>query len=83
MYKYNEKAHYAPYGKHQELITGKYLTQLEIIIQDDSEKSDGFALELPDSIFDLDVYKYLKDGDFYDAGGFQVLGVLTTSSTSR
>ena len=64
-------AHYAPYGKHKELITGEDLTRLEIVVRDDNEKSESFPLKLPDSIFDLRVYKYLKDGDFYDAGGFQ------------
>jgi len=34
MYRLNSKAHYAPYGKHQELITGKDLTQSHIIVQD-------------------------------------------------
>ena len=70
-YEYNEKAHYAPYGKHQELITGRDLTQLKIVVKDDNKNSESFSLKLPDSIFDLGVYKYLKDGDFYDGGGFQ------------
>ena len=70
-YKFNPKAHYAPYGKHEELITGADLTQFEIVVQDDNKNSDGFALKLPDLIFDLTIYKYLKDGDLYDAGGFQ------------
>jgi len=34
-YEYNSKAHYAPYGKYRELITGKDLTQLYIIAQED------------------------------------------------
>ena len=62
-YAYNPKAHYAPYGKHQELITGEDLTQLEIVVRDDNEKSESFSIKVPDSIFDLGVYKYLKDGD--------------------
>ena len=62
-YEYNAKAHYAPYGKHQELITGEDLTQLKIVVRDDNEKSETFSLKVPDSIFDLGVYKYLKDGD--------------------
>ena len=65
MYKCNEKAHYAPHGKHRELITGKDLTQLEIVVQDDNVNSAGFSLKLPDSVFDLGVYKYLKDSDLY------------------
>ena len=64
-YAYNPKAHYAPYGKHQELITGEDLTQLEIVVRDDNEKSESFSIKVPDSIFDLGVYKYLKDGDPY------------------
>ena len=71
MYSYNAKAYYAPYGKHRELITGEDLTQLSIVVKDDNENSDGFSIKLPDSVFDLKIYKYLKDGDFYDAGGFQ------------
>ena len=70
-YEYDARAHYAPFGKHQELITGRDLTQLEVVVKDDNEKSESFSLELPNSIFDLRVYKYLKDGDFYDGGGFQ------------
>ena len=70
-YEYNAKAHYAPYGKHQELISGGDLTQLSIVVKDDNERSESFSIEVPDSIFDLKVYKYLKDGDFYDGGGFQ------------
>ena len=62
-YEYNAKAHYAPYGKHQELITGRDLTQLSIVVKDDNEKSDSFAIKLPDSVFDLRVYRYLQDGD--------------------
>ena len=62
-YKFNPKAHYTPYGKHQELITGEDLTQLEIVVRDDNEKSESFSIKVPDSIFDLGVYKYLKDGD--------------------
>ena len=64
-YEYNGKAHYAPYGKHQELITGEDLTQLKIVVRDDNEKSESFSIKVPDSIFDLGVYKYLKDGDPY------------------
>ena len=59
------------FEKHEKLITGEDLTQLKIVVRDDNEKSESFSIKLPDSIFDLDVYKYLKDGDFYDAGGFQ------------
>ena len=70
-YSYNAKAHYAPYGEHEELITRGDLTQQEIVVKDDNEKSESFSIEVPDSIFDLKVYKYLKDGDFYDGGGFQ------------
>ena len=62
-YEFNKKAHYAPYGKHQELITGKDLTQLKIVVKDDNEKSESFSIKVPDSIFDLGLYKYLIDGD--------------------
>ena len=62
-YVFNPKAHYAPFGKHQELITGEDLTQLKIVVRDDNEKSESFSIKVPDSIFDLGVYKYLKDGD--------------------
>ena len=70
-YEYNAKAHYAPYGKHEGLITGEDLTQLKIVVRDDNEKSESFSIKVPDSIFDLGVYKYLKHGDFYDGGGYQ------------
>ena len=53
-YEYNAKAHYAPFGKHRELITGEDLTQLEIVVQDDNEKSESFPIKVPDSIFDLE-----------------------------
>ena len=62
-YTYNPKAHYAPFGKHQEVITGEDLTQLEIVVRDDNKNSENFSIKVPDSIFDLGVYKYLKDGD--------------------
>ena len=62
-YKFNPKAHYAPFGKHQEVITGEDLTQLKIVVRDDNENSESFSIKVPDSIFDLGVYKYLKDGD--------------------
>ena len=62
-YEYNAKAHYAPFGKHQEVITGEDLTQLKIVVRDDNENSESFSIKVPDSIFDLGVYKYFKDGD--------------------
>ena len=70
-YSYNAKAHYAPHGKHEELITTEDLTQLEIVVKDDNEKSESFSIGVPDSVFDLKIYKYRQDGDFYDGGGFQ------------
>ena len=70
-YSYNPKAHYAPYGKHQELINGEDLTQLKIVVKDDNKNSESFSIKVPDSIFDLGVYKYLKDGDpFVTAEGY-------------
>ena len=62
-YEYNAKAHYAPYGKHQELITGEDLTQLNIVVRDDNEKSESFPIKVPAAMFDLGVYVYLEDGD--------------------
>ena len=70
-YEFNKKAHYAPYGGHKESITGKDLAQLSIVVKDDNEKSESFSIKLPDSVFNLNDYKYLADGDFYDGGGFQ------------
>ena len=67
----NKNGFYAPYGKHKEFVTGKELTQLYITVQDDNKRFNGFQVKLPDAVFDLDVYKYLKDGDPYDAGGFE------------
>ena len=66
MYKLNSKAYYAPYGKHKELITGKELSELEIVVQDNNVKSAGFKLKVPDAIFDLNVYKYYKAGDRFE-----------------
>ena len=51
-YEYNAKAHYAPYGKHQELINGEDLTQLKIVVRDDNENSESFSIKVPDSIFE-------------------------------
>ena len=70
-YEYDAKAHYAPYGKHEELILGEDLTQLEIVVRDDNAKRKSFSIKVPDSIFDLGVYKYLKNGDFYMYHGYQ------------
>ena len=41
-YEYNAKAHYAPYGKHEELITGEDLTQLKIVVRDDNAEEREF-----------------------------------------
>ena len=45
-YEYNEKAHYAAHGKNEELITGKDLTQLSIVVRDDNENSESFSLKV-------------------------------------
>ena len=45
-YEYNAKTHYAPYGKHREIITGKDLTQLEIVVRDDNKNSESFSLKI-------------------------------------
>ena len=71
-YQYNGTAHYAPYAKHAELITGKDLTQFDIVVQDNNEKSSFFRVKFSDGVFDLGVYKYYKHGDFYmTSGGYQ------------
>ena len=44
-YEYDANAHYAPYGKHQELITGEDLTQLEIVVKDDNRRARVFRLK--------------------------------------
>ena len=62
-YAYNPKAHYAPFGKHQEVITGEDLTQLKIVVRDDNKNSESFSIQVPAAMFDLGVYKYLHDGD--------------------
>ena len=69
-YELNQKVYYAPYGKHAELITGKDLSKLHITVQD-GVTSAGFDVGLQDEVFDLSVYKYYKQGGFYDAGGYQ------------
>ena len=81
-YEFNAKAHYAPFGKHKELITKEDLTQLKIIVQDNNQNSASFSLKLPDSVFDLDAYKYLKHGDFYDGGGYQTAKSAANFSTN-
>ena len=64
-YLYNARAHYAPYGKHEELITREDLTRLSIVVKDDNEKSESFSIKVPDSIFDLKIYKIKKVLYFY------------------
>ena len=70
-YEYNPKAHYAPGAKYKEVITAMDLTKLSITVQDNNKMSTFFNVKVPDDIFDLKVYKYIKHGDFYDAGGFE------------
>ena len=70
-YQLNEKAFYAPSGGHKEAITGRDLSELNIVVQDDNEKSSGFIIQLEGSLFDANIYRYYNHGDFYDAGGFQ------------
>ena len=41
----NAKAYYAPYGKHREFIAVGDLRKLEIVVQDDNEKSEIFRLK--------------------------------------
>ena len=82
-YEYNAKARYAPYGKHQELITGRDLTQLEIVVRGDNENSERFSIKVPDSVLNLGAYKYLKDGDYYNAGGLSQRDQRIISNTSQ
>ena len=70
-YEYNAKAHYAPYGKHKELITGEDLTQLSIVVKMTTRRARVFRLKCQIRSLIWNVYKYLEDGDFYDGGGFQ------------
>ena len=70
-YEYNSKAHYAPCGAHQELVTGEDLAKMNIVVRDDNEKNEIFSIGVPDDLFDLGIYKYYRHGDFYDGGGFQ------------
>ena len=44
-YEYNPKAYYASYGKHREFIAVGDLRRLEIVVQDDNEKSEIFRLK--------------------------------------
>ena len=71
-YQNNTKAHYSQYGVHKELINGEDLTKLSIVVRDDNKTSESFSLKVPDDLFDLGVYEYLKHGDFHDGGGFQM-----------
>ena len=70
-YELNERAHYAPNGNYKEAITGRDLSELNIVVQDDNKKSSGFDIQLEGSLFSASVYRYMSHGDFYDAGGFQ------------
>ena len=70
-YQLNEKAFYAPKGDYKEILKGRDLSELNIVVQDDNEKSSGFIIQLEGSLFSASVYRYYNHGDFYDAGGFQ------------
>ena len=71
-YELNEKAHYAPSGNHKELIKGRDLSELDIVIQDDNKMSSGFTIKLEGSLFDASIYRYYNHGDFYQTkAGFQ------------
>jgi len=70
-YELNERAHYAPSGGYKEVITGRDLFELDIVVQDDNKKSSGFRITLEGSLFSASTYRYMNQGDFYDAGGFQ------------
>ena len=71
-YQLNEKAFYAANGNHKEAITGRDLSELNIVVQDDNKKSSAFSINLEGSLFSASVYRYLSHGDFYQTkGGFQ------------
>ena len=70
-YEYNSKAHYAPSGGFKEEMTGRDLSELHIVVQDDNQTSAGFDINLEGSLFSASTYRYMNHGDFYDAGGFQ------------
>ena len=71
-YQLNEKAFYAPNGNYKEAITGRDLSELDIVVQDDNKKSSGFQIKLEGSLFSASVYRYYNHGDFYQTKqGFQ------------
>ena len=55
-FEYNSKAHYAPSGSHKEIITGRDLSELQIVVQDDDTKSADFDIKLEESLFSAIVY---------------------------
>ena len=72
IYELNEKAFYAPSGNHKEVITGRDLSELDIVVQDNNKMSAGFSIKLEGSLFSASVYRYMSHGDFYQTkGGFQ------------
>ena len=72
IYELNEKAFYAPSGDHKEVITGRDLSELNIVVQDDNKISSGFHIKLEDSLFSTSAYRYINQGDFYQTkAGFQ------------
>ena len=71
-FKYNAKAHYAPYGNHSIAMASKDFTEMLIIVQDNNKTSNGFTIKVPKAVFDLGSYQYFRDGDIYTADeGFQ------------
>ena len=71
-YESYSKAHYAPNGDYKEVITGRDLYELHIVVQDDNMKSAGFNIKVEGSLFSESTYRYMHHGDFYlTSGGFQ------------
>ena len=64
-YELNEKAFYAPSGNHKELIKGRDLSELDIVIQDDNKMSSGFSINLEGSLFDANIYRYYNHGEWH------------------
>ena len=70
-YSYNPSVKYQPSENYKEVIKGKDLTTLEIIVQDDNITHKGFKVEFNPDLFSEKSYRYMKHGDPFDAGGFQ------------
>ena len=55
---YNSKARYHPSQKHEEMITLKDLTEVNIVVFDDGTRVESFGIKLREDVYILHTYKY-------------------------